>query len=332
MKLKEEIIAYTESLCPHCLKKLSALRVQKGKRVYLVKTCPEHGEIKTLIWKGTPAITDWVRPKTPAGPAKYATDIKNGCPFDCGICPAHRQRTCTALLEVTHRCNLHCPVCFADSDPAASSDPRCADNDVNISTFQNGDPDLKEIQTWYDRVKNLTGGGCNIQLSGGEPTVRDDLPKIVKMGKAMGFGFIQLNTNGLRLAEDVSFVRDLKQAGLDSVFLQFDGLTDDVHLKLRGKKLNALKTKAVAHCRACNLGVVLVPTVVPGVNDGQIGEIIRFGLDNAPHVRGVHFQPISYFGRYPNVPAERDRMTLPQVIQAIGDQTGIDGAHFSPPG
>lgn len=327
------ILAHTESLCPHCFKKIPAQRVQKGDAVHLVKQCPEHGETQTVIWKGKPLITHWMRPKTLAGPSKYATTIEKGCPFDCGICPAHRQRTCTALLEVTRRCNLHCPVCFADSKTTAISDLKAGEDEgALVISGQKDDPDLKTIQAWYERLIHLTGGGCNIQLSGGEPTVRDDLPRIVEMGKSMGFGFIQINSNGLRLAEDPLFVRDLKKAGLDSVFLQFDGLSDTIHQRLRGKKLTSLKERAVANCRAFNLGVVLVPTLVPGVNDGEIGDIIRFGLDHSPYVRGVHFQPISYFGRYPEAPSDAHRITLPQVIQAITDQTGIDGVHFTPPG
>lgn len=320
MKPEGKVLAQTESLCPHCLEKLKARRVQKGDCVYLAKTCPTHGEMQTRIWKGMPAITDWTRPKTPAGPARHTTQVQHGCPFDCGLCPEHRQRTCTALLEVTQRCNLHCPVCFADSEPTTPT------------VSQNEDPDLQQIRTWYEQVIHWTGGGCNIQLSGGEPTVRDDLPDIVKMGKEVGFDFIQINTNGLRLAREGSFVRELKKSGLDSVFLQFDGVDDGVHRKLRGRALKALKEKAVANCRAQNLGVVLVPTLVPDVNTHQIGDIIRFGLDNAPYIRGVHFQPISYFGRYPKAPADSDRLTLPQVIQAISAQTGIDGVHFRPPG
>ena len=311
---QERVLAHTQSLCPHCLKKLEARRIEREQGVFLEKECPEHGPVSTLIWKGLPDIKSWVRTKTPAGPAKYGTREQRGCPFDCGICPQHRQRTCTALLEITWRCNLHCPVCFADSGEAVA------------------DPGLDRIRQWYGKIKQDTGGGCNIQLSGGEPTVRDDLPQIIAMGKEMGFKFIQLNTNGLRLAEDELFVRKLKQAGLDSVFLQFDGVDDTVHGALRGRDLQAVKEQAIANCSAQNLAVVLVPTLIPGINDHQVGDIIRFGLARVPHVRGVHFQPISYFGRFPNSPGDRQRITLPEVIQAVAVQTGIDASYFKPPG
>lgn len=320
----------TQSLCPHCLKKISARRVQEGDSVYLVKECPEHGPTRTLIWKGKPSMNHWVRNKTKAGPKQHATQTDKGCPFDCGICPQHRQRTCTALMEITHRCNLNCPVCFADSNENPA-DPSRGDSQNNLPNHLK-DPTLEEIKGWYKRIKELTGGQCNIQISGGEPTVRDDLPEIIRMGKRMGFGFIQLNTNGLRLAGDEALLPELKEAGLSSVFLQFDGVNDRVHLKLRGKKLQRIKERAVDLCQAQNIGVVLVPTLVPGVNDSQVGEIIRFGIQRSPHVRGVHFQPISYFGRFPDPREGKSRITLPHVIQHIQTQTGIDGSHFRPPG
>ena len=320
----------TESLCPHCLKKISARRVQDGDSIYLVKECPEHGPMRTVIWQGEPSMNNWVRNKTKAGPKLHATETKKGCPFDCGICPQHKQRTCTALIEVTHRCNLNCPVCFADSSENLP-DPSPGDSKDGFSSHLK-DPTLEEIKGWYNRIKELTGGNCNIQISGGEPTVRDDLPEIVRIGKELGFGFIQLNTNGIRLAGDETLLPRLKQSGLSSVFLQFDGVDDSVHLKLRGKKLQSIKERAIDLCQAQNIGVVLVPTLVPGVNDSQVGEIIRFGIKRSPHVRGVHFQPISYFGRFPAPQEEKPRITLPHVIQYIQAQTGIDGAHFRPPG
>jgi uncharacterized radical SAM superfamily Fe-S cluster-containing enzyme len=306
--------------------------------------------MRTLIWQGEPSMNHWVRNKTKAGPKQHATETKKGCPFDCGICPQHKQRTCTALIEITHRCNLNCPVCFADSsanptDPS-QKDPSPGDSENNFPNPLK-DPTLEEIKGWYQRIKELTSGQCNIQISGGEPTVRSDLPEIVRIGKELGFSFIQLNTNGLCLAGDTTLLPKLKQAGLSSVFLQFDGVDDNVHLELRGKKLQSIKERAIELCAEQGIGVVLVPTLVPGVNDSQVGKIIRFGIQRSPHVRGVHFQRISYFGRFPNSrekkanqektseekpSKEKPRITLPHVIQHIQAQTGIDGSHFRPPG
>jgi len=298
-----QVISTTESVCPVCLARLPAQRIRQGDDVYLCKTCPEHGDFQTILWRGQPAYTDWVRPKIPAYPANPFTAVDRGCPFDCGLCADHRQQTCTALLEVTQRCDLRCPYCFASAGESPAPGP-----------------DLRQIEGWYRRLLEA-GGPYNIQLSGGEPTMRDDLPDIIALGRSLGFSFIQLNTNGLRLGRDADYVKRLKDAGLASVFLQFDGMNDDILQTMRGVKQLERKRATIARCADHDLGVVLVPTLVPGVNTANIGAIIDFALALFPAVRGVHFQPVSYFGRYPQPPADTDRITIPEVIRAIEDQT-----------
>jgi hypothetical protein len=220
----------TESLCPVCLARLTARRVVHGAAVYLEKTCPDHGFFAARIWDGEPAFAGWQRPKIPIRPPYCGQPVDKGCPFDCGLCPDHRQRSCTIILEVTKRCNLACPVCYADAGGMDSADPP-----------------LTMIAGWFATARQA-GTGCNIQLSGGEPTLRDDLPHIVAMGRAAGFDFIQINTNGLRLARDPEFVKKLRAAGLSSVFLQFDGTTDAIYRTLRGRDLLKDKLAAIATC------------------------------------------------------------------------------------
>lgn len=312
----EIILSTTESVCPECLVRISAFRVMRGDRVSIRKACPSHGIFETEIWRGHPSYPAWSRPKIPSPPEFPATGVKEGCPRDCGLCPAHRQQTCTALIEVTDRCDLGCTYCFADA--GANGWP---------------DPDLTIVRSWFERLLDA-GGPCNVQLSGGEPTLRDDLPDIIALGRTLGFHFIQLNTNGLRLARDPSCAARLRDAGLASVFLQFDAMDDSIYERLRGRPLLREKRLAVDRCGASGLGVVLVPTLVPGMNVGQIGKIIDFAVSNIEVVRGVHFQPVSYFGRYPGNPRDDDRITIPEVIRAIVAQTsgrmGIE--HFKPPG
>ncbi|MEN6328306.1 MAG: radical SAM protein, partial [Syntrophomonas sp.] len=193
------------------------------------------------------------------------------------------------LLEITQRCNLNCNFCFASSGGDLA------------------DPSFDTIREWLKIL--VEAGKPFIHISGGEPTVRNDLPEIIRMIKEMGFPYIQLNTNGLRLAQKPEYVKELKQAGLSSVFMQFDGTKDEINQQLRGRNLLAEKENAIKNCGDNNLGIVLVPTIVPGVNDDNIGEIIRFGLSKVPDVRGIHFQPVSYFGRYPAPPLDNQRIT-----------------------
>lgn len=299
------VFAKTQSVCPVCLKVVEARRaVGDDGFVYLEKTCPEHGDFSALIWEG--GFIDYLRwnntgeaPETPP----VTVPARRGCPYDCGLCEKHERPGCCVLLELTSRCNLRCPVCFASAGEAVPRDLT---------------PD--EIGAQYDLLM-ARGGPFNIQLSGGEPTVRDDLPDIIALGREKGFSFFQLNTNGLRLAEEPGYAETLQKAGTSCVFLQFDGLRDETNLTLRGRPLTETKRRAVARCAQAGLPVVLVPTVAPGVNDGELGDILRFALENAPGVRGVHFQPVSYFGRCGLEPPAR-RLTIPRMLREIEAQTG----------
>ncbi|MBT0665143.1 radical SAM protein [Geobacter pelophilus] len=307
----------TTSLCPSCLALIPAERRQEGDRLVLVKRCPDHGEFRALLWNGKPALAGWARPRQPYRQENCQTVTAKGCPFDCGICPGHRQQSCTVLLEVTGRCNLSCSVCFADSGSRAAHDPT-----------------IETIGGWYRRVQETSGPHNIIQLSGGEPTMRDDLPAIIALGRDLGFPFLQLNTNGVRLAAEPGYARMLKDSGLFSVFLQFDGTDDAIYRALRGRPLLAEKLGAIEQCAAAGLGVVLVPTLVPGINTGNVGSILQLALELGPAVRGVHFQPASFFGRYSAAPTDDERFTLPDLMRAIEEQTDglIRTEHFRPPG
>lgn len=308
-----EKLQQVDSICPECLVRIGGRLVSRGDSVFLEKQCPEHGSFETRVWQGTPSFESWFRPKLP-----YYGGVRQkmgeGCPFDCGLCEHHTQRTCTALVEITARCNLQCPVCFADS---GGIEP---------------DPDQEILRIMFEDIYAQTGG-CNLQLSGGEPTVRKDLVQVVRLAKAAGFQFIQLNTNGLALAADPELCHQLQQAGLSSVFLQFDGVDDNAFIALRGKPLFETKCLAIENIAAAGIGIVLVPTVVRGVNTRQLWDIVSFGLEHQPHIRGVHFQPISYFGRFPEE-FKPDHVTLPEIMTGLEKQSDgvLNVADFRPPG
>jgi len=304
------------SVCPVCLRPIAAWHETLGGETFLVKECPEHGAFRTVVWRGEPDFYAWSRTKIPSLPRHPFTRADRGCPLDCGLCDAHRQHTCTALIEVTWRCDLGCPVCFASSGKGAPPDPS-----------------PEALGRLLDRVVQASGH-CNIQLSGGEPTVRDDLPDLIRLVRSRGFTFVQLNTNGLRIGREPGYARTLAEAGLDSVFLQFDGTEDSIYSRLRGRPLLREKLAALDALAGAGIGIVLVPTVAPGVNDHDLGAIIRLAADRSPAVRGVHFQPVSYFGRYPEPPADAARITLPEIMRRLVEQTGGAMAlgHFTPPG
>ncbi|MPM15786.1 Coenzyme PQQ synthesis protein E [bioreactor metagenome] len=293
----------TKSVCPVCLAVIDAWRtVGEDGRIYLEKSCPLHGDFSALIWDGPfEEYKAWGRENRGNTP-KVTVPALVGCPRDCGLCENHESTGCCVLLELTSRCNLCCPVCFASSGERGR------------------DTSVEEIEGLYDMLMSR-GGPFNIQLSGGEPTVRDDLPQIIALGREKGFTFFQLNTNGLRLAEEQGYAKTLDAAGLSCVFLQFDGVTETPNRILRGRDLLKIKLAAIAACKEAGLSVVLVPTVAPGVNDCELGAILDFALSLSPTVRGVHFQPISYFGRCA-LKAPLERLTIPKMLRLIEEQTG----------
>ncbi len=302
MGLTKELFT-TNSLCPECLILIKAKVIEENDTVYMYKSCEEHGEFKTVLWRGKTKIEDWINTKNRVFIKNPLTNVVNGCPYDCGLCAEHRQTTCTALIEVTNDCNLYCKFCFASA------------KDKEII-----EPSLKDIEFYYDRILEQSGV-CNIQISGGEPTVRDDLKEIIKIGKEKGFDFIQINTNGIRIGEDENYLKQLKKAGLSSVYLQFDGTEDEIYKNIRGRKLLQTKIDAIKNCSKYDIGVVLVPVIIPGINDYNIGEMIKFALNYTPTVRGIHFQPVSYFGRITDIPTDNDRITLPEIMEKIESQT-----------
>jgi len=302
-----DTIRKTRSLCPVCLKNLPAdlIRKENGS-VHMEKVCPEHGAFRVPVWKGYVDFDSWIRYSPPLG-----EDAGLHCPERCGICAEHEMGSCCVLLEVTGRCNLRCRFCFADGGSGR------------------GDPDIRELK---DAIRDIVRqcGNPLLQLSGGEPTLRDDLPELIRYAREAGCSYVQVNTNGIRLAEDPLYAGELARAGLDIVFLQFDGTREDIYETLRGKALLETKKKAIAVCSELGIGVTLVPTVVKGVNDKDLGQLIAFARSQVPAVRGIHFQPVSYFGRYPTQPREEDRYTLDQLMADIHDQAGIPLESFMP--
>ena len=297
------IIGKTKSVCPFCLRVVDAQKRSEKDGIYLDKRCAEHGAFSALIWEGNLAsYLRWNSENNAVDPPRKGRTPEKGCPNDCGLCTEHLRKGCCMLLELTQRCNLRCPVCFA-------------------AAGERNAPDLPlaEIEKQYDYLM-AHGGPFNIQLSGGEPTVRDDLPEIIRLGREKGFTFFQLNTNGLRLAAEPGYAETLRDAGLNTVFLQFDALNDSVYMTLRGRGLLEMKKRCIEECAAAGLGVVLVPVIARGVNEDQVGAILRFALENAPAVRGVHFQPLSYFGRCVLERPERP-ITIPKLLTLIEEQT-----------
>ncbi len=295
----------TQSLCPVCLRKISAEYVEEAGKVYMDKSCSEHGNWHELIWSDSEGYLSWLDQSVHAARNEDKEEVRRGCPYDCGLCNDHEGKTCTAVLEITYRCNMNCEICFADTEK------------------NHYEPGIDKIRKMYEAAYRY-GGDCSIQLSGGEPTVREDIFEILRMGKEMGFSHIQVNTNGIKLAQDPDYAVKLKEAGADLIYLQFDSMNDEVYRIIRGKEIADIKFRAIDNCALAGIGVMLVPVLVNGLNDREIGDLIRFAKEHMPTVKGVHFQPVSYFGRYPDDDGRKQwgHMNLADVMRELEAQTG----------
>ena len=314
-----KLLKKTKSLCPECMKVIEAEVVEEDGKALIRKKCPEHGKFEDVYYSDVEIFKRFEKfAEIGDGIENPRTEKKQGCPLDCGICPNHKSHTVLSIIDVTNRCNLQCPICFANA---------AASGYVYEPTFEQ----IKEM------MRNLRANRPTpppaIQLSGGEPTLRDDLPEIVRAAKEAGFWHIEVNTNGIRLAKDLDFVKRLREAGVSTIYLQFDGVTPEPTIKARGVDILPLKLKAIENCRKVGVNsLVLVVTLVKGVNDGQLGDIIRFAAKNRDVVRCVNVQPVSFAGRISQKDRERWRITIPDFMKAVEEQTGgqIKASDFYP--
>lgn len=293
----------TQSLCPECRAVVPAKIVTRGDRVYFRKYCREHGSREDFVCSDV-AFYDQLEYAVPAKlPAQTGVEPNRGCPYDCGLCSEHEQHTCIGLVEITSSCNLNCPMCFAASGPGGK----------HLS--------VAECERAIDRLVAVEGRAEVLQLSGGEPTIHPDFEAIVGYAMRQPIDYVQINTNGIRLARDRRLVEMLAAQGQRlEVFFQLDGFNDHVSQRLRGESLTAIKLRALDALGEANVHVTLATTLQPGVNEDQLGALVKFAAAR-PWITGINFQPATYSGRHV-LPAELERrVTFPDVIKGIAAQT-----------
>ncbi|MCP4155990.1 MAG: radical SAM protein [bacterium] len=252
-------------LCPHCLTAIPAKIIIKNGSVYLRKRCPQHGTMESLLEENAAWYQKRLLFNKPGTATTPQTEIQQGCPHDCGLCPDHDQHTCIGLIEITRNCPMQCPLCYADSNPSAD--------------FLH----LKHIKKMIDFFVASEDGNAEIlQISGGEPCTHPHIINIIEAARSRGVKYVMLNTNGSRMAEDIDFVKELTrfESGFE-VYLQFDGFKKETHMQLRGNDLRQMKLEAIANLTKYGVPVTLVPTIIKGINDDEIGGIVDFGLKTA---------------------------------------------------
>ena len=304
-------IKTTKSICPECLKAIDATIYEDEGKVFIKKTCPEHGSVQELYWSD---YDQYLRAEKfrfdGTGMENPRTEKKLGCPYDCGICPEHKSHTSLAIIDITNRCNLKCPVCFANASAAGYVYEPTADQVAGM---------LENLHN------NKPVPATALQFSGGEPTIREELFDFVRKAKEIGFKHVEVNTNGVRIAADPEYAKKLKEAGVSTIYLQFDGLTPEAYKFIRGLDLLETKMKAIENLRQAGYAsIVLVVTLVKGVNDQQLGDIIKFAAENFDVIRCVNVQPVSLCGRLPQQEREKMRITIPDFMRLVEEQTGGD--------
>lgn len=305
MKTRDYIFYdYTKSLCHHCLALVDTKIVFQDDKVWMLKHCKTHGEMKSMIADDVNYYKQLRNyNKQSEMPLKFNTKVHYGCPYDCGLCTDHEQHSCLTIVEVTDRCNLACPTCYASSAP-------------NYGRHRT----LEEIEKMFDTVVANEGEPDVVQISGGEPTVHPEFFKILDIAKSKPIKHLMLNTNGIRIAKDINFVEKLATYMPDfEIYLQFDSFKPEVLEKLRGEDLTEVRKKAIEHLNQFNISTTLVITLQKGENDDEIGQIIEYALQQKC-VRGVTFQPTQVAGRNDNYDDVSGRITLTEVRRKIYEQ------------
>ena len=293
------------ALCPHCLRQLKAdIYADSDGKVWMTRTCPEHGETVTYVWPDAKHY-EWLRSMRVAPTAPKCRDylIDDECPKSCGLCKRHLRRGTLVEIEVTRRCNAKCPVCFMSAD------------------FPSDGITFDEIEGLIATLAEKVGPGTGLQITGGEPTVRSDLPEIVMCARRHGFTGIEINTNGIVIGRSKKYLQELVDAGITGIYLSFDGIDEEPYEAICGKAaMLADKMACIENCREVGIQVVLCMTIVKGVNDDRVGEVIDFAWENSDVVIGVALQPAFTSGRFE--PSEYAPYTAGDTIYALEEQTG----------
>jgi len=305
-----ELPCSTKSLCPVCLKVIDAELYEEDNQVFMSKACSEHGAFNELISSDAEFFkkmrrTHYERPQRVQNPHCENT---SGCPYGCGVCDQHLSTPVMVNIDLTNRCNMNCPICFASSNTTGRL---C---EISLEQLDRILDDSMHIRPYPPEC---------IQLVGGEPTVHKDFIEAVRHVKASGVSHVQVASNGLKFSQSFEFTQAASEAGLDAVYLQFDGLSDDIYQKMRGRQLLEVKFKAIEHIKKANMRIALVPTLVKGLNDNQVGDITRFAISNIDVISAISWQPVAITGRIDETKRREMRYTTADLARGLQEQCGF---------
>ena len=296
-----------QSVCPACfqegkIEKIDAKIVEDKEKVWIIKECKKHGSFKDIYFGDVNLYKKWMKYGVEGTPSP---DVKTTLFNEPALYNEHKSQSVLTNLMATNRCNLRCSYCFMNAGASGKV----------------YEPTLDQLRELMIQARNERPMGSKaIQITGGEPTIRDDLLDIVRIAKEVGFTHIQVNTNAIKLSESVEYCQKLKDEKVNTIYMSFDGVT-----KKTNPWIDQCK-KAIENLRKVNLKVVLVPVLIGEKNIHEAGKIVRFALDNMDIIRGVNFQPVSFCGRITKIKDEkRDRQRVDYVRMMEEIEKEFDG-------
>ena len=297
------------SLCPDCGKLIPALLKDVDGKVIMEKRCQQHGDFTDIVWSDSEQYLraeKWA--KDGIGVENPAIKGAKNCPFECGLCDLHLSHTALANVDLTNRCNLKCPICFANANSAGYV----------------YEPDYETVVKMLKMLRAQRPVPTPaVQFSGGEPTIHPRFIDIIQAAHDLKFSQVQVATNGIRFANEPELLQAAAKAGLNTIYLQFDGMRESDYIAARGKALLKTKLKVAENLRKIENrpSIVLVPTLVKTINDDQIWPMVEYALSNLDVIRGINFQPVAFSGRIDQKKRLQERYTISDLMADLEKQS-----------
>src|SRR5437763_745171 len=318
----------TDSLCPGCVKEardmilsgeqdwktlinekvgeIKAQIIERDGQVWMVKECPIHGRYEDIMSIDSKFLA-WIENNFPGSdiPAHNDKDLHNH-----GSSSIRYGRGAVLTVDLTNRCNMMCDPCFMDANQVGY---------VHELTWD----EVKEILD--NAVKIKPKRQMSVQFSGGEPTLSPHFIKAIAYAKKLGYNSVQAATNGIEFAKSKEFCRKAFEAGLRYAYLQFDGVGNDANSHRQVGNLFDVKLRAIENMHEAGIEIVPVVTIVNGVNNDQVGAVVKLAMENPKKISFVSFQPVSFTGRDEDITPERrlrQRYTLSHLAQDVSQQVG----------
>src|SRR5881227_2446010 len=319
----------TDSLCPRCVPEIrqqiidgklpheilinekvgeiKAQIIERDGQIWMVKDCPVHGHFEDMMAIDSKFLTH-IEAMFPGRDIASHNDEKL---HNHGTSTIKYGRGSVLTVDLTNRCNMMCDPCFMDANQVGF---------VHELSFD----DIKEILDNAITIKPRRQ--MSVQFSGGEPTISPHFLESIKYSRKVGYNSVQCATNGIEFAKSKEFCREAAEAGLRYAYLQFDGIGNDANSHRQVGNLFDVKLRAIDNLHEAGVEIVLVITLVNGINNDQVGSVIRFALDNPKKVAFISFQPVSFTGRDEEITDERrmqQRYTLSHLAHDVKKQVGI---------